>query len=239
MYTPPQRSRAFCATLAQYVARFYKVETRLESKHTAEERLATGIEMLNKKETEFTHKLVTIERETRILVTAKRMNEAKQKLLERNAVRKRLAMTRSVLNNLQLFKNQMDDANVFNYGIGAMTDMAKQFNFSSANMDGLYKKLTSAQESLTEYVDHSEEMRSALTDGYDRLTIQNDDDIEAELQRFLDEGETPAPRADVAVRMPEAPLAAKPASERTPPAHQSFLESVRAKHVAVPVAAQM
>ena len=144
--------------------------------------------MLTKKEVEFVNKLTSIEREARLLVSHKRVPEAKQKLLERNAVRKRLGMTRSVLNNLQMFKNQMDDANVYSYSISAMSDMAKQFNFSSANMENLYKKLSSAQETFTEYVDHSEEMRTVLADGYDRLMFQSEDDLEAELKRFMEEG---------------------------------------------------
>ena len=223
----------------QYFARVYKVETRQEAKHNAEERLVTGIEMLTKKEVEFVNKLTSIEREARALVASKRVPEAKQKLLERNAYRKRLGMTRSVLNNLQMFKNQMDDANVYSYSIGAMSDMAKQFNFSSANMDNLYKKLSSAQETFTEYVDHSEEMRTVLADGYDRLMFQNEDDLEAELKRFIEEEDHVA-TGSVVVNVQDGisnstARANSSAYERAAPQQQSFLESIRAKH-ATPVA---
>lgn len=201
--------------------------------------MSTGIEMLTKKEIEFINRLTIVERDAKILASAKRLVEAKQKLLERNAIRKRLAMTRSVLNNLQMFKNQMDDANVYTYSISAMSDMAKQYNFSSANMDVLYKKLTSAQESFTEYVDHSDEMRTALSDGYDKLMMQNDDDLEAELSRMLEE-DSASPGSvtvHVAETMPST-LTSRVTSERvlTPPQqqHGSFLESIRAKHNPIP-----
>jgi citrate synthase len=227
----------------QHFARLYKVETRQEAKTNAEERLTTGIEMLTKKEVEFVNKLTSIEREARLLVSHKRVPEAKQKLLERNAVRKRLGMTRSVLNNLQMFKNQMDDANVYSYSISAMSDMAKQFNFSSANMENLYKKLSSAQETFTEYVDHSEEMRTVLADGYDRLMFQSEDDLEAELKRFMEEDDAATPSVVVNVGESSSTTNAYGAGrqhngvayERAPPQQQSFLESIRAKHT-TPVA---
>ena len=149
----------------------HSFKRRQERIGNAEERLHTGIEMLSKREMELVNKICAIEREARTLAVAKKVQEAKLKLMERNAVRKRLAMTRSVLNNLQMFKNQIDDANVYSYSIGAMSDMAKQFNYSSMNMDGMYKKLTNAQASFTEYVDHSEDMRTALADGYDKMFL--------------------------------------------------------------------
>jgi hypothetical protein len=126
-----------------------------------------------------------------------------------------------------------------------MSDMAKQFNFSSANMENLYKKLSSAQETFTEYVDHSEEMRTVLADGYDRLMFQSEDDLEAELKRFMEEGEEGMGEKSVVVQVGESSSAPAygvgrqqngVAYERAPPQQQSFLESVRAKHsIAVPL----
>ena len=219
-------------TLKQYFARFYKTETRQESKHNAEERMATGIEMLTKKEIEFINKLEEVEKSARILASAKRIVEAKQKLLERNAIRKRLTMTRSVLNNLQMFKNQMDDANVYTYSIGAMSDVAKQNNFSSANMENLYKSLTTAQQTFTTYVDQSEEMRTVLTDGFDKLSLQNDDDIEAELNRMLEEDAHPT--QNIIVQVADQPTTLT--NRLAPPQHHygGYLDSIRAKHNPIP-----
>jgi hypothetical protein len=181
--------------------------------HTAppETKLATAVEMLEGKEARLECDVRERTREARTLVTAGKKHEAKQKLRECQLIRKRLTTNQGMLLNLRNMMSEIEDTKMYTYSIDAMSSVAKEYNYSSANLDGLHKRLTSAQDRLIEFHDQSGEINAVLSENMDNNTIINDEDLEAELESMLAED---APGDTLESVLPTVPTA------RVTPAHQ-------------------
>lgn len=180
-----------------------------------ETRLTTAVEMLESQAARLTAAITEREGEARALVRAGRKAEAKQKLRDCQITRKRLGTTQGVLMNLHHMMCEIEDNKMYAYSIDAMSSVAKEYNYSSANLDGLYKRLTSAQDRLSEFHDQSNEINAVLSENIDPGLAIDDDDLEAELEGMLSEEAPGSSPAEVSVPV-DAALPSVPASAPHP-----------------------
>ena len=134
--------------------------------------------------------------------------DAKLRLRECSITRRRLMTAQTMLGNMEHMMCEIEDSKMYSYSIGAMSDIARQFNYSTANMDSMYKRLTSTQDKLHEFHDASEEIRAVMSESADYQMSINDDDLEQELNTLLEDDELPVsepPRNSGAVTAPLRP----------------------------------
>ena len=196
--------------------------------------------MLTAKEAKLNIEIQTVEREIRALSKANKKTEVEVKLRKRIALKKRIGIAKSMLNNMQMMKFEIEDSKLYTYSIGAMSDMARQYNHSGVNLDAMYNKLTSAQDTFAEFANMNDDMQAVMSDGFGSTAANaNDDDLRRELDEILDMDveELSAPpsvhllesRSSNAFidRLPSVPVST-PAPQ--PAAAQSTIEAMRSKY---------
>ena len=90
-----------------------------------------------------------------------------------------------MLSNMEHMMCEIEDSKMYSYSIGAMSEVAKQFNYGTVNMDSMYKRLTSTQDKLHEFHDASEEIRAVMSESADYTISITDEDLEQELQALM------------------------------------------------------
>ena len=160
----------------------------VSTKTKNEDRLTTAVEMLDGQIVKLERSVLAETKMARERALAGDRASAMNHLKNAKVLKRRTMTARSMQFNLQNMKNEIEDSKVYQYGISAMSDVAKQYNFSSANLDKMYKQVTDAQERLQEFHDQNNEISSIISE---RLDLGggpiDEDDLEQELNQMLSE----------------------------------------------------
>lgn len=160
----------------------------VSTKTKNEDRLTTAVEMLDGQIVKLERNVLAETKMARERALAGDRASAMNHLKNAKVLKRRTMTARSMQFNLQNMKNEIEDSKVYQYGISAMSDVAKQYNFSSANLDKMYKQVTDAQERLQEFHDQNNEISSIISE---RLDLGggaiDEDDLEQELNQMLSE----------------------------------------------------
>ena len=146
-----------------------------------QDKIGNALEMLEHQDNELTSNIASVERAAKSYLQRGMKAEAKMRLRERANLRKRRDMNRNVVANLMEVRSQIEDNKIFKYSISAMSDVAREFNNSSINMEQLHSKLTRAQDTFQEYHDMTQDIQGAMRDGSDNLFDADDEELELEL----------------------------------------------------------
>jgi hypothetical protein len=176
-----------------------------------EAKLDTAVEMLEQKVALLVREEQVATREAALLARANRTTEAKEKLRVRQSTRQRLAKNQGVLHNLRQMQLQVEDTKMWAFSIEAMSSVANEYNYSSANLDGLYKQVTSSQDQMSEFHEQSAELNAVLSQNVDPLAPITEEDLEAEFEDLM---RAQAVHGGTTANEPEFP--ALPAFEHSP-----------------------
>lgn len=160
----------------------------ISNKTMNEDRLTTAVEMLDGQIVKLERSVLAETKMARERVLAGDRSSAMNHLKNAKVLKRRTMTARSMQFNLQNMKNEIEDSKVYQYGISAMSDVAKQYNFSSANLDKMYKQVTDAQDRLQEFHDQNNEISTIISERLDLGSGPIDDDhLEQELNQMLSE----------------------------------------------------
>jgi hypothetical protein len=192
----------------------------------AEEKMNTSIEMLSAREVKYIAELAKCEKQAKVLARANRMAEAKNMLREKAIKKTRLETNRNVLNQLQSIKREVEDSHIIAFSVDAMANVARQFNHSGVNVDRMYTQLTNAQDSISNYMDQSDEIRNALSTDIGPVSAPTDDDLQSELDALLSDDTDDA----FVSQMPVVPTTRLTTPQQLTAPALNVLESLRARH---------
>lgn len=152
-----------------------------------QEEMETALDLMEVQERRLEREYSTLTASATAMAKSGRSAEAKAKLRQRAGVKKSLDHIRRMEENMRSMVEFSRSSEVVRVGVQAMHSMAKHFNGSTANVEGMYKNITEAQDVFAELSNTQEDINVALQSGMASRDVIDDDDLEQELSALMEQ----------------------------------------------------